>query len=360
MSTNTITIAHAPPARRGASRTPALVVLACAVLAAALLEIASGPVRISPGQTLAILGSRLGLALPWTFEPSQAAVLFQLRLPRALLAMEVGAALAVSGAVLQGLFRNPLVDPGLIGVSSGASLGAALCIVGGTTTLGLWQRATIPVAAFLMALLATALVYRLARDGERTRIGSMLLAGIAVNAVAGAAIGLLSQISTDAQMRNLVFWSFGSLGGATWPALAAVTPFIGLAVAALLRLAPALNALLLGEAEAGHLGVAVERTRRTAILGAALAVGAAVAVSGLIGFVGLVVPHMLRLALGPDHRIVLPGSALLGALLLLLADLLARTVASPAELPIGIVTALIGAPFFLWLLRRERRFGAVA
>ena len=178
--------------------------------------------------------------------------------------------------------------------------------------------------AFAGALLATAVVHRLGHDGDRTQIGLMLLAGIAVNAVVGAAIGLLSQISTDAQVRNLLFWSFGSLGGASWRTLAIAAPLVLVSVALLVRLAPALNALLLGEAEAGHLGIAVERTQRIAVIASALAVGASVSVAGLIGFVGLVVPHMLRLALGPDHKLLLPGSALLGAMLLVIADLVAR------------------------------------
>jgi len=354
-----ISISPALPRVRRAPRWRWFALLAAGVTIAALFEIMSGPVAISPGQTIAILAERVGLTLPWPYDAAQASVLLQLRLPRAVLAMVVGSALAVSGAVLQGLFRNPLVDPGLIGVSSGASLGAALCIVFGGA-LGAWSATALPFVAFAGALIATAVVHRLGMDGNRTQISLMLLAGIAVNAMVGAAIGLLSQVSTDAQVRNLLFWSFGSLSGATWRALAIATPLVVVAMILLTRLAPALNALLLGEAEASHLGINVERTQRLAVVGSALAVGASVAVSGLIGFVGLVVPHMLRLVFGPDHRLLLPGSALLGALLMLAADLVARQMVAPAELPIGIVTAIIGAPFFLWLLRRERARGGFA
>jgi iron complex transport system permease protein len=183
----------------------------------------------------------------------------------------------------------------------------------------------------------------------------MLLAGIALNAFMGAGTGLLTFVANDAQLRNITFWSLGSLGGATWRTVAVAGPFVATAVLLLPRLSRALNALALGEAEAGHLGVDVERTRRTIVVLSALGVGSAVALAGVIGFIGLVVPHLLRLLVGPDHRVVVPGAALLGASLLLGADLVARTLVAPAELPIGIVTAVLGAPFFLWLLLRDRR-----
>jgi iron complex transport system permease protein len=228
-------------------------------------------------------------------------------------------------------------------------------VLGGTLALPpLAQAAALPLAAFAGGLAATWLVYRLATRDGRTAVATLLLAGVALGAVAGAGTGLLLFLADDAQLRSVTFWSLGSLGGATWTALAGVAPLLLLALLVALALARPLNALLLGEAEAFHLGVRVERAKRMAVGVAALGVGAAVAVSGVIGFVGLVVPHLGRLALGPDHRRLLPASALLGAALLLLADLAARTVAAPAELPIGILTALVGAPFFLWLLLRER------
>jgi iron complex transport system permease protein len=262
---------------------------------------------------------------------------------------------------MQGLFRNPLADPSLIGVSSGAALAAVVTIVLGPVLMGGWADALgpflLPAAAFAGGVGATVLVYRLGTRNGQTSVATMLLAGIAINALAGAGTGLMTFIADDDQLRDLTFWTLGSLGGATWTQLAVVGPcLLGGMVAAPLLARP-LNALLLGEGEAFHLGIDTERTKKQVVTLAALVVGAAVAVSGVIGFIGLVVPHLLRLAVGPDHRVLIPGSALLGGALLLGADVLARTIVAPAELPIGIVTALVGAPFFLWLLLRDRNRG---
>jgi len=324
-------------------------------------SLAIGAVTIAPGQVLAILSEQVGLTLPWAYETRQELVLTGIRLPRVLLAIGVGGGLAVSGAVMQGLFRNPLADPSLIGVSSGAALAAVVAIVLGSTVLGAWTDTLgaflLPAAAFAGGVIATLVVYRLATREGRTSVATMLLAGIAINALAGAGTGLMIFIADDDQLRDLTFWTLGSLGGATWERLAVVGPCLlgGMLVAPLL--ARPLNALLLGEGEALHLGINTERVKKLVIVLAALVVGAAVAVSGIIGFIGLVVPHLLRLAVGPDHRVLVPGSALLGGALLLGADLLARMIVAPAELPIGIVTALLGAPFFLWLLLRDRKRG---
>ncbi len=324
-------------------------------------SLAVGAVGISPGQVLAILGDRVGLSLPWEFERRQALVLTSIRLPRVLLAIGVGGGLAVSGAIMQGLFRNPLADPSLIGVSSGAALAAVVTIVLGSTVFGAWSDALgaflLPAAAFAGGAGATYVVYRLATREGQTSVTTMLLAGIAINALAAAGTGLMIFVADDDQLRDLTFWTLGSVGGATWPRLAVVGPCLLGGVLAAPLLSRPLNALLLGESEAGHLGIRTERVKKLVVLLAALVVGAAVAVSGIIGFVGLVVPHLLRLAVGPDHRVLIPGSALLGGALLLGADLLARTLVAPAELPIGIVTALVGAPFFLWLLLRDRQRG---
>jgi len=268
----------------------------------------------------------------------------------------VGNALGVSGTALQGLFRNPLADPGLLGIASGAALAAVAVIVLGdelglARLMGLYA---LPVAAFLGGLGVTLLIYRLAQGQEGT-VAGLLLAGIALNAVAGAATGLVIYFADDDELRTLTFWGMGSLGGATWHAVAVALPFLALALGPLPRLATALNALLLGETEAAGLGIDVERVKRRIVLCVALAVGASVALTGVIGFVGLVVPHVLRLMLGADHRYLLPGAALLGAALLVGADLCARTLIAPAELPIGILTSLVGGPFFIWLLVRERR-----
>lgn len=284
-------------------------------------------------------------------------VILNIRLPRTLLAMMVGAALTLSGAVMQGLFRNPLADPGLVGVSAGAALAAGMTIVLGDALLapliGKLPFAVLPAGAFLGGLASTLLLYAIATRQGRTSIATMLLAGIALGALAGALSGFLAFLSDDRQLRDLTFWSMGSFGGASWTKVLAVAPILLPLVIAAPLLARGLNALALGEAEAFHLGLNVQRIKTMAILLVALAVGASVAVAGMIGFVGIVVPHLARLLLGPDHRGLLPASALGGALLLLGADILARQIVAPAELPIGIITAAIGAPFFLWLLLRR-------
>jgi len=332
--------------------------LTLALLGAVMLALGSGAVAISPGQVVAILLQPFGLQLPWDYELGQAAVLLQIRAPRVLMAILVGAALATSGAAMQGLFRNPLADPALIGVSAGAALAAVSVIVLGSSlsaSLGIVAiDGAVPLAAFCGSLAATLLVKRLATSEGRTDVATLLLAGIAIQAIAMAGTGLLTYLADDEQLRTLTFWTLGSLGGATWPALLFAAPLMLLAIIGIPLFARSLNAMLLGESEAGHLGFDTQRLKQLLILLVAAAVGAAVAVSGIIGFVGLVVPHLLRLVLGPDHHWLLPGSALLGATLLLLADLLARTLATPAELPIGIITALIGGPFFIWLLTSRR------
>lgn len=346
-----------PRAAQRVLRPAALVSLAVLLLGVALLSIAVGPVTIPPGEVLRALlhGAGLPVSAP---APEHAAVVLEIRLPRTLLGLLVGAALALAGAAMQGLFRNPLADPSLVGVSAGAALAAVAVIVLGGHGLSILTDAlgafSVPLAAFAGGLLTTVVVYRLAsRDGQ-TSVATLLLAGIAVNALCGAGTGLLTYLADDQQLRTLTFWSMGSLSGAGWSQLGSAAVLIALPLLALPLLARTLNALLLGEAEAGHLGIAVQPMQRLIVLLAALAVGAAVAVSGIIGFVGLVVPHVLRLAFGPDHRTLLPGAALLGGSLLLLADLLARILVTPAELPIGILTALLGGPFFLALLMHRR------
>lgn len=336
----------------------ALPLLAGLLLAILLLAVGIGAVQINPDQVLAILLKQIGIETGIAFEARQEAVLMVIRLPRVVAGLLIGASLAVSGAAIQGLFRNPLADPGLIGISSGSALAAAGIIVLGSSALrgvvGLFGDLALPLAAFGGGFLTTLLIYRLATLGGRTSVPTMLLAGIAINALCGAAIGLLTFIATDDQLRDLTFWSLGSLGRANWSMIAAMLPFMLVTLLPLPLLARSLNAFLLGEAEAGHLGIDVERVKTFIVALVALAVGAGVAVAGIIGFVGLVVPHLIRLIWGPDHRLLLPASALLGASLLVGADLLARTIAVPAEVPIGIVTALMGGPFFLWLLLQDR------
>ncbi len=285
-------------------------------------------------------------------------VLWDIRLPRTLMGALVGAALAVSGAIMQGLFRNPLADPGLIGVSAGAGFGAIVAIVLGGLLPAALQAALgyslVPIAAFLGSWASTLVLYRVSTRKGRTSVATMLLAGIALGALTGAISGLLVYIADDAQMRTLTFWGMGSIAGATWSKLLAALPLMAAAFVAAPFIARGLNGLALGEAAASHMGVDVQRTKNVAILAVAAAVGAAVAISGGIGFVGIVVPHLLRLAVGPDHRHLLRNAALLGAALLLVADIISRMIIAPAELPIGIIMAVIGGPFFLWILLRRR------
>ncbi|HVJ54021.1 MAG TPA: iron ABC transporter permease [Aliidongia sp.] len=285
-------------------------------------------------------------------------VLFDIRLPRAVLGALVGAALGASGAVMQGLFRNPLADPGMIGVSAGAALAAVATIVLGdgvlafvVAPLGRWA---VPLAGLAGGFGMTALLYAFATRAGMTSVTTILLGGVALGALAGAFTGMLVFIANDRQLRDLTFWSLGSLSGASWPKIGVLLPFLALGAACLPALTPVLNAFLLGETEAFLMGGRVERTKRLAMLAVGSAVGASVSLTGAIGFIGLLVPHLVRLVCGPDHRIVLPGSALLGGTLLLLSDTAARTLAAPAELPVGIVTAAVGAPCFLWLLLRRR------
>ncbi|WP_245875493.1 FecCD family ABC transporter permease [Tabrizicola aquatica] len=321
--------------------------LAGLLLAASILSLTSGAAGLGAGDLFVALWGE-GLS------PRDQVVLFDIRLPRLALGMAVGASLAVSGVLLQGLFRNPLADPGIVGVSAGAGLGAVLAIVLGgllpaavVATVG---QSLVPLAAGLGGWMATLILYRIATSGQRTDVALMLLAGIALAALAGAATGVLTYLADDRQLRDLTFWGMGSLAGATWGKLAAALPLMAAALLVAPRLARGLNSLALGEAQAAHMGTDVQVLKRLAIFSAAAATGAAVAVAGGIGFVGLVVPHLLRQAQGADHRPLIPQAALLGAVLLVLADLISRSIVAPAELPIGILTALVGAPVFLWML----------
>jgi iron complex transport system permease protein len=341
---------------RSARARLAIAVLGLLLAATMLFSLASGA---SDASAVSVINN-------WLFATSaddalsirDSIIIYDIRLPRVIMGMLIGAALAVSGAVMQGLFRNPLADPGLVGVSAGSSLGAVSVIVLGATVLApltaLLGIFTLPLAAFSGGLATTLVLYRISTRQGRTSVATMLLAGIALAALAMALTGILIFLADDRQLRDLTFWGLGSLAGATWQKIGAIGPIIVLALAATPFLARGLNALALGEATASHLGVPVQRLKYIAILSVAAAVGASVAVSGGIGFVGIVVPHLLRLLIGPDNRYLLPASALLGACMLLLADAVSRTIVSPAELPIGIVTAVVGAPFFLWILLRRR------
>lgn len=306
-------------------------------------------------EVIAALLSPLGLA---EASARDLIIVWDIRMPRVLTGALVGASLAVSGAIMQGLFRNPLADPGLVGVSAGAGLGAiAAIVVGGLLPAIIldWVGGyLVTFAAFIGGWASTILLYRVATHRGRTSVATMLLAGIALGALTGAIGGILVYISTDDQLRDLTFWGMGSVAGATWPKLFSAGPIIALSLVAAPFLARALDALALGEAVAGHIGIDTQKMKRIAILTVAGAVGASVAITGGIGFVGIVVPHLLRLIQGPEHKNLLPNAALLGAVILLVADMISRVIVAPAELPIGIVMAILGGPFFLWILLKNR------
>ena len=325
--------------------------LAILLPVAVLISLVVGTVNISLSDAVSTLVGKAASSQTET-------ILFDIRLPRILMAIFVGAVLASTGAVMQGLFRNPLADPSLIGVSSGASVGASLMIVtaGGFIQSGaLVGLSLLAVGAFIGGFAATLLVYRLATSGIGTSVTTMLLAGIAIGALAGALNSLLSYFSDNDMLRQISLWQMGNLSGASWLKVSLMGAVALLLMLLFPRDSKALNALLLGESEARHLGIDVQRVKRRLIVLTALGVGVSVALAGLVGFVGLIMPHIVRLAIGPDHRWLVPASALAGATLLVIADSLARIVVIPAELPTGILTALLGAPFFVALLLQQRK-----
>jgi iron complex transport system permease protein len=335
-------------------------VLGVALVVTLAVSLMVGAVPVPARSTLGIVldAVRLPAAVTARVAPAgwsdvDAAIILSLRLPRSILAALVGAGLALAGSAFQGLFANPMADPYIIGVSSGAALGAALGIVYGAPVdvLGLGG---IPALAFGGALAAVALVYNLAKVGGRVPVTGLLLAGVAVSAFLSAVVAGLQVLNQD-DLRQIVFWLLGSFSGRGWAHVAAVTPYIAAGAALLLFYARDLNLVLLGDEPARHLGANPEKLRRVILAAGALLTAASVAMVGIIGFVGLMVPHMVRLAVGPDHRRLLPASAIAGAILLTGADTLARSVIPPAEIPVGIITSLIGGPFFVYLLRRSRR-----
>lgn len=334
-------------------RRGAIPILTLVLLLAVAAGVGVGTVPISPWTTLRLVAWKVGLTgQPAGIDPSTAVILFELRLPRVVLAAVVGGALAASGAVFQALFRNPMADPAIIGISSGAALGAiAVILVAGSAVAG---GLAVPAAAFVGALAVGFLVYRLARIGPAVQVATLLLAGIAVAAVISAVISLLMALANE-QVRSIYFWLLGGLAARGWDAVALSTPLVAAGCAAALFTVRDLNLLALGEERAAQLGMDVERFKRVALGTGALLTAAAVSVAGVIGFVGLMTPHILRLVLGADHRRLMPASVLAGATFMVLADLAARTAVAPQEIPVGALTALLGGPFFLYLLRRERR-----
>jgi len=326
-------------------------ILVSLLVAGSGFSLISGPMNLpSTEGMLAVVDGLFGTQFSH-LEHFQQIVVMELRLPRLLLAMMVGAILAQCGAVMQGLFRNPLADPGIVGVSSGAAVGAVIAIGLLPVSFADWA---IPSFAFLGGLLTTLLVYSLARSPNGTSVLMLLLAGVAISAFSGALIGFISYFADDQKLRALSLWQMGSLSGASSANLWLCFITLICLSLAFQRRANSLNALVLGEAEARHLGIQVESLKIQLIVLTAIGVGIAVASSGIIGFVGLVVPHLIRLSLGPNHITLLPLSGLCGALLLLLSDFVARTIVQPAELPVGLITALLGAPFFLAILIQQR------
>jgi iron complex transport system permease protein len=335
-----------------------LPVLAAGLAVAVLAGVAVGSVPISPISTIRLFAWKLHVTgRPRGIPESTAVILFQLRLPRVLLGALVGAALAAAGTLFQALFRNPMADPAIIGVSSGAALGAiAVILAGGAALAG---GLGVPAVAFAGAVATAFLVYRLARLGPAVQMATLLLAGIAVAAVISAVISLVMTFAGQ-QTRSIYFWLLGGLSAGTWRSLAGAAPLVGVGVAVALAGAGDLNLLALGEERAAELGVEVERLKRRTLVTGSVLTAAAVSVSGLIGFVGLMTPHILRQVIGSDNKRLIPASLLGGASFVILADIAARTAAGPQEVPVGAVTAILGGPFFLYLLRKQRRSAGAA
>lgn len=342
---------QAPVRRLAARRTGVLAILVILLIAGVIVSATVGQLPIGARGVIGTLLHGMGFTTDWRPDEISEQTLWHIRFPRVVMSLLVGAALAVAGTVMQAIFGNPLAEPGVVGVSSGAALGAAIAIVTGVTFFGDWG---IAVAAFIGGFIATVLVYLMARSSGRTEVVTLLLTGIAINAVAGAGLGLVLFAGDTASREQIVFWQLGSMNGSRWVevviVLAVVVPFTAVAIA----LSRRYDLLALGERTALHLGVRVERLRMLSIVVVVLLTAVSVAFTGIIAFVGLVVPHLIRMLLGPSHRTLLIASVLGGGVLLVWADLIARTAVSGADLPIGMLTALVGGPFFFYLIRRAR------
>jgi iron complex transport system permease protein len=331
-----------------------LFVLSVILVLALLLATSLGTVAIPAGNIVGIVAKHaMGISLGISWSDTQETIVWQLRLPRVLGAAIVGAALAAAGVLFQGLLRNPMADPYLLGTSGGAALAATIALLIPVTSESMGF-ALVPTAAFAGALAAVLLVYQIARVGSRAPITTLLLAGFAASSLMAAAMSFLMLTNRNA-LQRVVLWTMGGISASGWGTLQVIVPLIVAGVVLAFALTGDLNAFLLGEEQAAALGVSVERHKFAVLAVGALLTGAAVAISGLVGFVGLIVPHIVRMIVGPDHRLLLPAAALSGAIFLVFADLAARLVLAPSEVPLGVVTALIGAPFFIYLLRRTKR-----
>lgn len=338
--------------------------LGIALIFVFLFGLSIGQMFIPMQEIPVILLKKLGFFSSVEVNPVHETVLWSIRLPRLVMTTLIGMALGLGGAALQGLFRNPLVEPGLIGVSSGSALAVVVVIVFGAR-FGLDQHSLsmsvlMPAFAFAGGLLATFVVLQIGKQMGSSTVAMLILSGVAVNALCGALMGLMIFYADENQLHMFTFWTLGDLSGANWSNLSIATPLLIAGSFFLFRYTNALNAIAIGESEAFHMGVDVDRVKRGIIFFAALAVGTSVSLAGAIGFVGLVVPHLIRVTFHSDNRLVMPGSAIGGPLLLILADLVARTIVSPAELPIGVMTGLVGAPFFIFLLIRSKRKNQIA
>ncbi|MGX1811654.1 FecCD family ABC transporter permease [Nocardia sp. NPDC055321] len=352
--TNSTNTPRAPRARRGSwSRTTLIFTAAVlALIVLALISAAVGQVPTTPAEVAGSLFHRMGLDWgPMPAHPAGDLTLWEVRFPRVVMAVLVGAALATAGALLQGVFANPLAEPGVIGVSAGAAVGAGTVIVVGGAFVASWS---VAAGAFVAGLVTTFLVYALSRSNGRTEVVTLVLTGVAINAFAGGLISFLLFTASPAARDQIVFWQLGSLNGSTWSSVAIVAPLTAAGVLAAIVMAARLDLLALGESAAAHLGVDVERLRRNVIVVVAILATAGVAFTGIILFVGLIVPHLVRMLVGPAHRVLIPLSAILGAVVLVAADIGARSLVHNADLPLGMLTSLVGGPFFFWLLRRTR------
>ena len=325
------------------------IILSVGLVVATLLSAALGQMQIPIFEVVGSLCRKAGLTCGIEpTHPNADAALWEVRFPRVALAVLVGAALSSAGAIMQGVFGNPLADPGIIGVSSGAAVGASLMII---TGLAAGSTFSIPAGAFVTGVLTALLIYSISRSGGRTRVITLILVGVAVNAFGGAALALMTFAADMNQREQIVFWQMGSLAGSMWASVGTVLPLVIIGLALAFMISGKLDLLSLGDDAARHLGLNIERLRIGAIMIVAVLTAAAVAFAGIVGFVGLVVPHVIRMIIGPGHRVLVPASALGGALLLVAADTFARTAVSYAELPLGMLTALIGGPFFFYLIR---------
>lgn len=331
----------------------ALTLLTLGLFAAIVFSIMLGPVKIHPLTTISIFLNKIGL-VGANWSQTEETIVMDIRAPRVILAAFVGAGLAIAGAAMQGLFRNPMAEPYVLGMSSGAAVGAALVIVFGIGG-GILGAASIQVMAFIGAFGTILIVYGIARTRGKTPVETLLLAGIAMGFFLYAVVSSLKFIASDEALRDIVLWLMGSFSMAQWSNLYAAAPLTLIGLIALYAFSRELNAMQFGEETATHLGVKVETVKKIILMFASLVTATGVSYAGIIGFVGLIIPHIMRILIGPDHHILLPSSALMGAIFLILCDTLARTVAAPTEVPVGIITAFIGAPYFIYLLRKKKK-----